>query len=335
MVLIEEVDPEAEANLARAKSTHLQSCARCGTLAAKRCARCKNAWYCSVDCQRKCWTAHKKECTLPPPPAATAQEYSLNYDADASSSPAPEAAPTGEVGAAALAGAAPTGAAPANMKALLKSLGLDVDEATAMEEAKKLEAKMRAELSKKEAPPVVLEGWWYESLQPKEADDTVPGGGRLREVAEASARSALEEGEWEAALEHLYTAMELTCRGDRHVGTLHADCCRACLALVPRGRDAYDVPYCDTALEHGETAVRLWPEWAEARGRRAAALEACGRTLEARDEFTAALRLLDQRTDQRTDLTVDEEEAAQRVQFEAALKRTSVAESAAATDQIR
>jgi len=28
----------------------------------KRCGRCKKAWYCSVECQRKDWSIHKLEC---------------------------------------------------------------------------------------------------------------------------------------------------------------------------------------------------------------------------------------------------------------------------------
>ena len=39
------------------------SCAGCGEKeGTKRCSRCKVAWYCSADCQRKAWAAHKITC---------------------------------------------------------------------------------------------------------------------------------------------------------------------------------------------------------------------------------------------------------------------------------
>jgi tetratricopeptide (TPR) repeat protein len=128
-------------------------------------------------------------------------------------------------------------------------------------------------------------------MQPTESD-AVPGAPRLRQVAVASVEAAMAECEWETALEHLFTAMELTPRGDRAIGTLHAQCCECCLRLVStKERDAYNVRYCDSALEHSETAVRLWPDWAEAYAGRAAALEACGRLLEACDEYRHAIAL--------------------------------------------
>eukprot|EP01088_Endostelium_zonatum_P008993 TRINITY_DN2218_c0_g1_i1.p1 TRINITY_DN2218_c0_g1~~TRINITY_DN2218_c0_g1_i1.p1 ORF type:complete len:259 (+),score=49.46 TRINITY_DN2218_c0_g1_i1:103-879(+) len=39
-------------------------CARCGKSGVKllRCGRCKKAWYCSQDCQRRAWTTHKTQC---------------------------------------------------------------------------------------------------------------------------------------------------------------------------------------------------------------------------------------------------------------------------------
>ncbi|XP_072025986.1 zinc finger MYND domain-containing protein 10-like [Amphiura filiformis] len=39
-------------------------CAMCGELAAKRCSRCQNEWYCRRECQVKHWTKHKQACNL-------------------------------------------------------------------------------------------------------------------------------------------------------------------------------------------------------------------------------------------------------------------------------
>ena len=177
--------------------------------------------------------------------------------------------------------------------ALLKQLGLDQMPAdVAKAEIAKLEAMVRQDVDKKQAPAAVLEGWWYESMQPTDKAGELPGGARLIEVATASAQKALEDGLWDQALEHLFAAMELTPRGDPEIGTLHADCCHACLKLHPDpGVDAYGARYCDTALEHADTATRIWPKWAEAHSRRAAALEACERHLEACDEYRLAISL--------------------------------------------
>ena len=44
-----------------------QKCAECGATDKKllRCGRCKNAWYCSLECQRKNWkTGHKDRCSI-------------------------------------------------------------------------------------------------------------------------------------------------------------------------------------------------------------------------------------------------------------------------------
>ena len=38
------------------------ACAGCGEPATKRCARCKEVWYCGSECQRKHWKEHKSEC---------------------------------------------------------------------------------------------------------------------------------------------------------------------------------------------------------------------------------------------------------------------------------
>lgn len=39
-------------------------CAECGKVATQRCSKCKNAWYCSRDCQLRQWKAHKPICTV-------------------------------------------------------------------------------------------------------------------------------------------------------------------------------------------------------------------------------------------------------------------------------
>ena len=39
-------------------------CQECGELATQRCSRCKNAWYCSRDCQLRQWKKHKPLCEL-------------------------------------------------------------------------------------------------------------------------------------------------------------------------------------------------------------------------------------------------------------------------------
>ncbi len=35
----------------------------CSNIGANRCSRCREVWYCSVDCQRKDWTRHKPTCS--------------------------------------------------------------------------------------------------------------------------------------------------------------------------------------------------------------------------------------------------------------------------------
>jgi len=39
-------------------------CASCGKTATNRCSKCKNQWYCSRDCQLRCWKDHKALCSL-------------------------------------------------------------------------------------------------------------------------------------------------------------------------------------------------------------------------------------------------------------------------------
>ena len=39
-------------------------CEECGALATQRCSRCKQAWYCSRDCQLRQWKKHKAICAM-------------------------------------------------------------------------------------------------------------------------------------------------------------------------------------------------------------------------------------------------------------------------------
>jgi len=39
-------------------------CSECGKPATQRCSKCKQAWYCSRDCQLRHWKAHKAVCAL-------------------------------------------------------------------------------------------------------------------------------------------------------------------------------------------------------------------------------------------------------------------------------
>ena len=39
-------------------------CGECGEVATQRCSKCKDAWYCSRECQLKNWKQHKETCKL-------------------------------------------------------------------------------------------------------------------------------------------------------------------------------------------------------------------------------------------------------------------------------
>lgn len=39
-------------------------CVDCGKPATQRCSKCKNAWYCSRDCQLRQWKSHKVLCMI-------------------------------------------------------------------------------------------------------------------------------------------------------------------------------------------------------------------------------------------------------------------------------
>jgi tetratricopeptide (TPR) repeat protein len=104
----------------------------------------------------------------------------------------------------------------------------------------------------------------------------------LQSVAKASGDSLAGSGQWEEALEHYFSAMEVRWQrspGEHsELGTLHSNCSLCCLKL---GRDI-------EALEHAEAAVRMCPQWAKAHGRRGAALEAAGRLADAGDAYRTA-----------------------------------------------
>ena len=114
------------------------------------------------------------------------------------------------------------------------------------------------------AKPCILEGWWYEADQPAQGTEHLR---RLMGVAKASGAAAVASKMWEDALEHYYSALEMTPRGDNELGTLHCNC-----ALVLTHLERFE-----EALEHCGTAIRVWPKWHKPYARKAAALEGLAR----------------------------------------------------------
>ena len=53
---------QSERRLAKAKRK-FGICAQCSNLGTLRCAKCKQAHYCSKECQKAHWATHKKTCT--------------------------------------------------------------------------------------------------------------------------------------------------------------------------------------------------------------------------------------------------------------------------------
>jgi hypothetical protein len=44
-------------------TTPIRKCRVCKAKSTTRCSRCKNVYYCGVECQTKHWKEHKKNCT--------------------------------------------------------------------------------------------------------------------------------------------------------------------------------------------------------------------------------------------------------------------------------
>jgi len=56
-----------------------RKCDVCSSLPAKPCARCKNTFYCSAECQNSAWKKHKKTCKAPTrPPTSQAELRTLH-----------------------------------------------------------------------------------------------------------------------------------------------------------------------------------------------------------------------------------------------------------------
>ena len=128
-------------------------------------------------------------------------------------------------------------------RAFLRSL--DVDEETVerlmqggvSDEALEKLAKGAAGLSDLETSGVVScirEGWWYESGEKAEAHAAF-GLQRLQGVAKASGDSAAKAADWEGALEHYFSAMEVSWKlvpgGGDELGKLHSNSSLCCLKL--------------------------------------------------------------------------------------------------------
>ena len=43
-------------------NVHLCAAVGCGAPSLLRCSRCEDAWYCTVECQRRSWSSHKGPC---------------------------------------------------------------------------------------------------------------------------------------------------------------------------------------------------------------------------------------------------------------------------------
>jgi len=54
-----------------------RKCDVCSSLGAKPCARCKNTFYCSAECQKSAWKTHKKTCKAPTRPPTTEAELRI------------------------------------------------------------------------------------------------------------------------------------------------------------------------------------------------------------------------------------------------------------------
>ena len=146
---------------------------------------------------------------------------------------------------------------------------------------KDLHEKMASATNPSGVKSCVREGWWYESGEEsgKEADF---GMSRLQSIAKASGDNAAKACEWDGALEHYFSAMEIAWKrrpgGSEELGTIHSNCSLCCLKL----------DQATEALDHADSATRMRPKWAKAHGRRAAALEALGRLADACDAFAEA-----------------------------------------------
>lgn len=174
--------------------------------------------------------------------------------------------------------------AEAFMKAMLGASGAE-DLPALREQLQMVEDELDNEKKKKPTVPSdAREGWWYESEEPLTEPDFARR--RVRDIAKQSGNTAAREENWEMALEHYYTAMELSWLlypgGDEELGTLHANCSMVSLKLSKLSE----------ALDHANSAVRIRPKWAKSHGRLGAALVAAGRLPEAIDAYQTAVKLV-------------------------------------------